>query len=149
MPDADLTTFDAPRFAKWLRKWKDAERLEWKEIAERSGLHLSTVLQLARGHPQRYRAVKGQREVNPGIVTIARLAHGLDLEFGYVASKGGIFGGGADRWEHFSEAERTLIEHALSVPTLALTVGGAWEDQRQRLVQELRQHDHHQEEVTA
>lgn len=141
MAQNDPPTFDAERFAKWLRRWKEAEGLEWGEIAQRSGLGVGTIQLLARGRPSKKAIERGQTELNPGIATIARLAHGLGLEFGYVASKGGILGGGADRWEHFSKAERTLVHHALRAPTLDFGPGGdgGWEDQRQRLVHQLDQ----------
>lgn len=147
MPKEPPPTFDAERFAKWLRRWKAAENLEWAEIAERSGLHVSTLHQLARGTPQRHRAVRGQREVNPGIVTIARLAHGLGLEFGYVASKGGLFGGGADRWEHFSRLERALVDSALRNPLF--NAPGGWDVERRRLLDQLTVIDPINEEIPA
>lgn len=108
-----LPSFDAPRFAMWLRKWKAAERLEWGTISKRSGLHSGTLQQLARGIPQKGARERGQTTMDPRITTIARLAHGLDLDFAYVASKGGLHAGAGDRWESFSNAERTLLQHVL------------------------------------
>lgn len=137
-------TFNGPAFAKWLRRWKESENLGWNDIAQRSGLHESTLNLLARGVPQKSAQSRGQTEINPGITTIARLAHGLGLEFGYVASKAGIQGGGADRWEHFGSAERALLTKAL----LGYAADdGAEQAARDRLLHQLD--PHLTEEVTA
>jgi transcriptional regulator with XRE-family HTH domain len=137
-------TFNGPAFAKWLRRWKESENLGWGDIAERSGLHESTLNLLARGKPQKAAQNRGQTEINPGITTIARLAYGLGLEFGYVASKAGIQGGGGDRWEHFGTAERDLLTKAL----LGLTADDPAEQAtRDRLLHQLD--PHLTQEVTA
>lgn len=106
-------TFDGPAFARWLKRWKEAEGLSWSDVAERSGIAIGTIQLLARGTPSKQARDRGQTGLNPGIATIARLAHGLGLDFGFVASKAGLLGGGADRWENFNRAERALLARLL------------------------------------
>lgn len=129
-------TFDGPAFARWLRRWKEAEGLGWRDIAERSGIAIGTIQLLARGKPPKIALARGQTEISPGINTLARLADGLGLDLSYVLSKGGIAPGGHDRWDGFSNSERTLLHSALRSPTFDVGVGG-WEQDRNELVQQL------------
>jgi transcriptional regulator with XRE-family HTH domain len=138
---APTPSWSSTAFASWLRRWKDAERLEWGEIAERSGLHVSTVMGLARG------TTKSVVKRDPPIGTLARLAHGLGLDLAYILAKGGLIVGAEDRWDHFNRSERTLIHHALTSPLL--DVGrGAWDEQREHLVHQLAPITD-EEEITA
>jgi transcriptional regulator with XRE-family HTH domain len=104
-------TWDGPAFASWLRRWKEAEGLEWGQIADRSGLNVTTVQQIGRGQVR----VPGNNpgQTNPGISTLARLARGLGLDLAYVLAKGGLVVGGEDRWDHFNDTERALLRRAL------------------------------------
>lgn len=112
--DEALPAFDGPRFAAWLTRWRDHERLRWVDIADRSGISYSIVQQLARGAPQASARARGQVDIDPRITTVARLAHGLDLEFGYVASRGLVnAGSGSSRWGNFSKPEREALLLAL------------------------------------
>jgi transcriptional regulator with XRE-family HTH domain len=111
--NGQLPTFDGPAFASWLRRWRDAERLDWATIAERSGLSTSIIQQLARGIPQKNARERGQVDIDPRITTIARLAHGLDLEFGYVASKAGLAPHDGGRWSAFTADERLELARVL------------------------------------
>lgn len=106
-------SFNAPAFASWFRRWKEAEGLEWPEIARRTGLARGTLQLLARGVPPKAALERGQTDLNPGITTLARLAQGLGLDLAYVLGKGGIHPGDADRWDAFSNAERALLRRAL------------------------------------
>lgn len=140
-----LPTFDGPAFAKWLRRWRDHEKLAWGEIASRSGIHTSTLNGLARGIPQKSARERGQTEMNPGITTLARLAHGLDLDLAYVIGKGGLAAGASDRWDAFSDIERTLLATALRSPSPSIT--GSWDTVREQLLHQLE--TTMTEEVTA
>lgn len=108
--------FDGPGFARWLRKWMEAEGIQNTDLAERAGISVGVVQVLRRGTPQSYVSRKGQSALHPGIETIAAVAHGLGLQFSYVASKAG-FGDEGDRWVNFSEAERTALFIALDGET--------------------------------
>lgn len=129
--------FDGVAFAAWLRRWKDAHDLEWSEIAKACGLHDSTLKQLANGKPQKGARDRGQTEINPAINTLARLANGLGLPFAFVASKGGIYGGGVGRWDHFTEVERAVIESALLNPMF--NTPGVWDEERKALLNDIQQ----------
>lgn len=103
--DPSLPRFDAPGFAAWLRRYRDAEHLEWKQIAVRSGIHYSTLMNVARGANQRIGA-----RTDPSATTLARLAHGLGLDFNYVAFKAGLLpGGDVSRFAAFSTRERETL----------------------------------------
>lgn len=108
----DLPEWDGPRFGKWLQKWRRSEGLEWGQISERSGLAKGTLQMLARGTPSTVDRSRGQKGINPGINTVARLAHGLGLDLNYVVSKAGIRIA-ADRWDNFNMRERAIFERAL------------------------------------
>jgi transcriptional regulator with XRE-family HTH domain len=128
-------TFDSQKFGAWLRRWRQAEGLEWSEIAERSGLNRGTLQTLARGTPNKAARERGQIDLNPGVVTLARLADGLGLELGYVLSKGGLTVGSDDRWDHFSKAERALIRQHLS--TTLVDTDDDEQQHRENLVHQL------------
>jgi transcriptional regulator with XRE-family HTH domain len=108
----DLPTWDGPRFGKWLRRWKEAENLEWGEIAAKSGVSPSMLHTLARGTPGTVARNAGQQGMNPTINTIARLAAGLGLDLAYVVSKSGI-PTDTNRWGNFNRRERAIFERAL------------------------------------
>jgi transcriptional regulator with XRE-family HTH domain len=107
-----LPTYDAERFGSWLKRWRASEGLDWGDISERSGLHTSTLHQLARGTVQAKRGSTGGNAIDPKITTLARLAHGLGLDFSYVVSKSGLISDG-DRWGNFSAKERRELYRAL------------------------------------
>lgn len=109
--------FDGPGFAKWLRKWMDAEGIAVDELAERAGLSSSMIHMLRRGMPSNnVRRKSGQDALHPAIESIAAIAHGLGLEFAYVASRAGI-GDHAGRWANFTKAERIALSIALGGKT--------------------------------
>jgi transcriptional regulator with XRE-family HTH domain len=106
-------TFDGPRFARWLRRWKEAESLEWGQIAERSGLNASTVLNLANGAPQAGARRRGQTVIDPRVSTLARLAQGLGLELAYVLERAGLDPEHGGRWSNFTAEERFALARAI------------------------------------
>lgn len=109
-----LVRWDGPRFGRWLRRWKDSEKLEWPTIAERSGLHVGTLQALARG-TQGARGNKPHnpdRSIDPSISTVARLAEGLGLELAYVVRQAGIDPHN-DRWSNFNQHEQHALVDAL------------------------------------
>lgn len=106
--------FDGPRFAAWLGRRMESERLSVEDVFTRSHLPRGTVDNLRRGEPAPYIVAKrGQRALVPPINTIAALAFGLDLRFSYLASKAGLDDEG-DRWRNFTPAELGVIALALS-----------------------------------
>lgn len=108
--DPSLPRFDGPRFASWLRRYRDAERLEWTTIAQRSGIHYSTLMSLVRGQVQ-----GSQHSTDPSATTLARLAHGLGLDFTYIAAKAGLLGDGeAPRHSAYNDREREALLTGLS-----------------------------------
>jgi transcriptional regulator with XRE-family HTH domain len=105
--------FDAPRFASWLRRWKEAEGLEWGDIAKKGGLSTSALHELARGTPRTHGTGRDRAKgINPSVTIMARVAMGLGLDLGYVLSKAGL-GTGSDRWSNFSRDDRRLLVAAL------------------------------------
>lgn len=137
----DLPTFDGPRFSRWLRRWKEAEGLDWTQIAQRSGIHISTLHQLARGAPQGNARRLGQTTIDPRITSVARLARGLGLEFAYVASKAGLTSPReGDRWAAFNAAERRALAAALTPNT---------DPAVEQLLGELLPHVHTDQEITT
>jgi transcriptional regulator with XRE-family HTH domain len=106
--------FDGPRFAAWLRKVMRHERLTARELGQRAGVHATTIDALLRGIPPRASMERGQKALSPAINTIYAIAHGLGLQFSYVASRAGL-GDDADRWSNFSAAERLAVMVALGV----------------------------------
>lgn len=111
-----MPEFDAEAFGSWLRRWREAEGLEWGQISERSGLHTSTLNGLAQGQSSSQRQRGKAPSYNPPINTLARLAYGLGLELPYVLSKAKIIDpADAGRWSNFSDAERVAMARALAV----------------------------------
>lgn len=106
-------TYDGLGFASWLRRWMAAEGVRVVDLAERAGLSVGMIHVLRRGVPADYvRRHRGQQVLHPAIESIAAIAHGLGLQFSYVASKAG-FGDEGGRWANFTEAERIALTIAL------------------------------------
>lgn len=106
-------TFNGPGFASWLRRWMAAEGIAVVELAKRAGVSVGAIHVLRRGVPaDNVRVRKGQDALHPAIESIAAVAHGLGLQFSYVASKAG-FGDTAGRWANFTETERIALAIAL------------------------------------
>lgn len=111
----DLTpapVFDGPRFGQWLRRWMQAENITMPQLARRSGVSVGMLQQVRAGLPTSSARARGQTTINPGINTLAGIAHGLGLQFSYVAAKAGLSDAG-DRWQNFSPDERLAIAVAL------------------------------------
>lgn len=109
--------FDAQSFAHWLRKWKDAEGLEWGDIADRAGLSRSTlqgITAIARA-PESQIGRKRTESFNPPINTLSAIAHALGLDLTYVLNKGGVLtDADYSRWANFTGAERMALARALA-----------------------------------
>jgi transcriptional regulator with XRE-family HTH domain len=87
--------FDAAKFAAWLTRHMDAWDIEVGDLADRIGVHRSTIGQLRRGRPD-----KGASQKSPSINLIAAVAWGLDMPFDYVAAQAGLtWRGPIDRWD--------------------------------------------------
>lgn len=115
-PETVAPAFDGPKFAKWLRRWMSAEDLQSPDLAQRSGLSVGMIHDLRRGAPAPWQ-VRNAGRTSPktyDINSIAKVAHGLGLEFSYVAAKGGL-GGESDRWAMFTALERDAIASRLGV----------------------------------
>lgn len=113
---APFKPFDGPKFAKWLRRWMSAEDLQSPDLAQRSGLSVGMIHDLRRGAPAPWQ-VRNAGRTSPktfDINSIAKVAHGLGLEFSYVAAKGGL-GGESSRWAMFTALERDAIASRLGV----------------------------------
>lgn len=108
--------FDGPRFARWLRAWMSAEGMMVADLVRSSGLSFGVIHALRRGTPTNSTARSGQKALQPSINTIAAVAHGLGLEFSYVAAKCGV-GDAGDRWRNFTDAERLALFIALDGET--------------------------------
>lgn len=104
--------FDGPGFAKWLRRYMESEGLGVAEVARRAGLHPGMLHLLRRGTPSSTAAAKGQKALHPAIETIAAVAHALELQFSYVASKAG-FDSEGDRMANFSFGELSALAELL------------------------------------
>jgi hypothetical protein len=110
--------FDGQRFSVWLPKGLRSQDMTIRNLADRSGLDRTTIdLLLARGRSGpdgvgRFAGRHRPRAPSPAFNTIAAIAHGMELEFGYVASKAGVDPGG-DRWMNFSAAERRVLRICL------------------------------------
>lgn len=103
--------FNVERFGSWLRRWRESERLGWRELSERSGLNVSTLHGLA-GHSVRRKTTVGKYD--PSINTLARLGHGLGLELPYLLSKADVLEVSDEgRWRNFSHDERVALARAL------------------------------------
>lgn len=108
MPDEPPPMFDAERFGARLRRQMAADGVTILALSEAAGLSYGTVQQLGKGVPTNSeRTRKGQTGLSPSITSIARLAHGLGLDFCWVASWGGIEPG--SRWQNFTQAERRKL----------------------------------------
>lgn len=105
-------TWDGPRFARWLRRWKDAEELEWEELAAKSGLSTSSWQQAARGTVLGRGSDTSPRSTDPSINTVVRMAHGLGLELTYVVRQAGV-DVHHDRWSPFNRIEREQLHQML------------------------------------
>lgn len=109
MPAApSLPRYNGPRFAAWLRRYGEAERLVWKEVAKEAGLSYSTVMHILNPETGRNR-VRRTSAPDPSGTTLARLADALGLDFSYVASKAGLGGGGVSRFAAFNPREREAL----------------------------------------
>src|SRR4051794_26294925 len=108
---SSLPTFDGPRFAVWLRRWCEAEGLTFTEVARRSGLSRGMVTQLARGTQRAGLHGRNGARIDPAASTLAKLAHGLGMDFVYVASKAGL-DRDHSRWASFSRHEREILLQA-------------------------------------
>lgn len=109
---APAPKFDGPGFARWLRRYMEAEGLSVAALSSRAGIHPSLITTLRRGTPNRHVAGKGQKALHPSIESIAGIAHGLNLEFAYVAGKAG-FGDDGDRWRNFTSGELNVLSELL------------------------------------
>lgn len=107
--------FDGPRFARWLRRWREAEGLEIKDIAARGDLSASTVQLFASGEPPSAGRKRGQTAIDPRVNSLSRLAKGLDLELSYVLTKAGLLDDHQGRWRNFTGEERAAIARALNL----------------------------------
>lgn len=108
--------FDGVKFAERLRRWQQSEGVSVAQLAERSGLANGTIALMRRGVPVADAAAKGQTAIAPSVNTIAKIAHGLRLQLGYVASWAGL-DSSSDRWSNFSESERLAIALAIEADT--------------------------------
>lgn len=117
-PDVPLReppTFNGPAFAAKLRNWMQIEGLTVDELAERGGIHPSTVANLRRGTPGAGKKRAHQEVINPAINSLACIAHGLSVELSYVLAWAGL--GDGDRWDNFSDSERMGIALRLEADT--------------------------------
>lgn len=100
--------FDAERFGARLKRQMAADGVTILALSQAAGLSYGTVQQLGKGVPTNSeRTRKGQTGLSPSLTSIARIAHGLSLDFAYVASWGGIESG--DRWDNFTQADRRKL----------------------------------------
>lgn len=114
------TVFDAERFSARLRAQMAADKVGIKELAQRSGLSYGMVQQLRRGKPSRNaRVQRGQTELSPAFVSIAKIAYGLDLDFCYVASWA-LPTVEEGRWRNFTHFERAWIAAKIDADPAAL-----------------------------
>lgn len=107
----DPPRYDGPAFASWLRRAMEMEGLTVADLAARSGIHPTMLNTLRRGIPTQQALDKGQTALHPSIESIAAVAHGMDLEFAYVASKAGFGGAG----ERFTASEARGLAELLGV----------------------------------
>jgi transcriptional regulator with XRE-family HTH domain len=103
-------TFDVERFAAWLRRHMDAWDMTVPDLAQRSGLNVSTIANLRRGRPEKGRATK-----SPAINAIAAIAWGLQMPLDFVAAQAGLtWNGPIDRWDLLvTEHEREVLARRL------------------------------------
>lgn len=105
--------FDGPAFAKWLRKWMEAENLEVGDVASASGLSRGMITTLRRGMPTAAELSRGQaNKITPALESLVGLAQGLDLDLSYLLSKAGLTSVG-ERWANFTPREREALAKAL------------------------------------
>lgn len=91
-----------------------AEEIKPPDLAESSGLSVGVMHDLRRGTPAPWAVRNGRQSAKSiDVNTLAKLAHGLGLEFSYVAARAGLLGEHPDRWAAFTELERDAIAREL------------------------------------
>lgn len=103
---SEVPKFNGTAFARWLRRYQESEGFMWKDVAHRGGLGRGTMTSLVNN--------SSGSDYDPAIGIIARVAHGLQLDFGYVLSKAGLPVGKA-RMDTFSPREREVMVEALGL----------------------------------
>jgi hypothetical protein len=104
-------TFDAARFGAWLTRQMDAWDVSVNELAERSGVHRTSITMLRSG-----RSHSGANaEKSPSINLIARVAWGLRMPLDFVAAQAGLtWDGPIDRWDLLvTDHERGVLARKL------------------------------------
>jgi transcriptional regulator with XRE-family HTH domain len=88
----------------------DAWDIGVADLADRIGVHRSSITQLRNGKPE-----KGASQKSPSINLIAAVAWGLRMPFDYVAAQAGLtWDGPLDRWDLLlTGRERTALAHKL------------------------------------
>lgn len=116
--------WDHARFARWLKRYKQAEGLTWTDLARESGLHPTTWHKLAREDGPRREVA-----VDPSISTLVAVSKGLGLDIAYVLSQASAVEDGV-RWHSLTRAERRWLMDALATKEGAMST---------RLLEELEQ----------
>lgn len=124
--------FDLQSFSSWLRRWRDAENLEWTQLAKDAGLHPSAVAVFARGKPSSRPPARGY---DPSVTTMYRLATALDLDLGYLLEQAGMPHTGS-RMSALTRAERMALHQALAAANTELMTDATKEILR-RLMEEI------------
>lgn len=118
MPDRS-DSFDARRFAAWLRRYMESEGLRPMHVIGAGGLSAAHFYSFYNGITGRARQEGRDAPYDPTFSAIAKLATALQLPAPYLLEKAGVAQGA--RMVRFSAAEQTLLYQAIGAARLELS----------------------------